>query len=114
MAGALETLCGQAYGAGQYEKLGMYTYSAMISLLLSSKLQSFRFGILTTTSLHYFIPYGVGAIASTRVSNELVSNELEAGNSQAARIAGYTVVMLIAIEAVFMSIILLCCRSVVG
>lgn len=34
MAGALETLCGQAYGAEQYEKLGIYTYTAIISLLL--------------------------------------------------------------------------------
>lgn len=34
MAGALETLCGQAYGAEQYEKLGIYTYTAIISLIL--------------------------------------------------------------------------------
>ncbi|KAE8648998.1 protein DETOXIFICATION 8 isoform X1 [Cucumis sativus] len=34
MAGALETLCGQAYGAEQYHKLGIYTYSCIISLLL--------------------------------------------------------------------------------
>ncbi|KAF2290366.1 hypothetical protein GH714_012321 [Hevea brasiliensis] len=34
MAGALETLCGQAYGAEQYQKLGTYTYSAIISLIL--------------------------------------------------------------------------------
>ncbi|KAI3785233.1 hypothetical protein L1987_44348 [Smallanthus sonchifolius] len=34
MASALETLCGQAYGAHQYHKLGTYTYGAMISLIL--------------------------------------------------------------------------------
>lgn len=34
MASALETLCGQAYGARQYQKLGTYTYGAIISLLL--------------------------------------------------------------------------------
>ncbi|KAJ4840866.1 hypothetical protein Tsubulata_039831 [Turnera subulata] len=34
MAGALETLCGQAYGAEEYQKLGTYTYSAMISLII--------------------------------------------------------------------------------
>ncbi|XP_076960733.1 protein DETOXIFICATION 14-like [Bidens hawaiensis] len=34
MASALETLCGQAYGAQQFDKLGAYTYSAMISLIL--------------------------------------------------------------------------------
>ena len=34
MAGALETLCGQAYGAEQYEKIGIYTYCSIISLTL--------------------------------------------------------------------------------
>ncbi|KAM3284613.1 protein DETOXIFICATION 3 [Capsicum chacoense] len=34
MASALETLCGQAYGAEQYRKLGIYTTGAIISLLL--------------------------------------------------------------------------------
>ncbi|KAG5528048.1 hypothetical protein RHGRI_028849 [Rhododendron griersonianum] len=34
MAGALETLCGQAYGAEQYKKLGTYTYGAILSLIL--------------------------------------------------------------------------------
>ncbi|XP_077221207.1 protein DETOXIFICATION 12-like [Tasmannia lanceolata] len=34
MASALETLCGQAYGAQQYQKLGIHIYRAIISLLL--------------------------------------------------------------------------------
>lgn len=34
MASALETLCGQAYGAGQYERLGIYTQRAVVSLLI--------------------------------------------------------------------------------
>lgn len=34
MAGALETLCGQAYGAQQYQKLGTYTYCSIISLIV--------------------------------------------------------------------------------
>ncbi|KAK9951195.1 hypothetical protein M0R45_006652 [Rubus argutus] len=34
MAGGLETLCGQAFGAEQYQKLGTYTCTAMISLVL--------------------------------------------------------------------------------
>ncbi|KDP34995.1 hypothetical protein JCGZ_09283 [Jatropha curcas] len=33
MASALETLCGQAYGAEQYKKLGNQTYSAIFSLI---------------------------------------------------------------------------------
>ncbi|KAK7394183.1 hypothetical protein VNO78_14704 [Psophocarpus tetragonolobus] len=36
MAGGLETLCGQAFGAEQYEKFGLYTYTAIISLTLVS------------------------------------------------------------------------------
>ncbi|KAM6546422.1 hypothetical protein CsatB_027158 [Cannabis sativa] len=32
MAGALETLCGQTYGAEEYHKLGEYTWCAIISL----------------------------------------------------------------------------------
>ncbi|GMY07223.1 MATE efflux family protein 5 [Fagus crenata] len=34
MASALETLCGQAYGAQQYQKIGMQTYTAIFSLIL--------------------------------------------------------------------------------
>ncbi|KAJ6429832.1 hypothetical protein OIU84_021269 [Salix udensis] len=34
MASALETLCGQAYGAQQYRKVGNQTYGAMFSLVL--------------------------------------------------------------------------------
>ncbi|XP_074364977.1 protein DETOXIFICATION 14-like isoform X2 [Apium graveolens] len=34
LVGGLETLCGQAYGARKYPKVGVYTCSAIISLLL--------------------------------------------------------------------------------
>ncbi|CAA7030272.1 unnamed protein product [Microthlaspi erraticum] len=34
LAGALETLCGQAFGARQYEKLGSYTFTSIVSLLI--------------------------------------------------------------------------------
>ncbi|XP_075097569.1 protein DETOXIFICATION 2-like [Nicotiana tabacum] len=34
LVGGLETLCGQAYGAQEWQKVGTYTYSAVISLLL--------------------------------------------------------------------------------
>lgn len=36
MASALETLCGQSYGAEQYKRLGTQTYTAIFSLLLVS------------------------------------------------------------------------------
>ncbi|KAK5833616.1 protein DETOXIFICATION 14-like [Gossypium arboreum] len=35
MSGALETLCGQAYGAQQYGKLGTHTYTAILSLIVA-------------------------------------------------------------------------------
>ncbi|XP_020683668.1 protein DETOXIFICATION 12 [Dendrobium catenatum] len=34
MASGLDTLCGQAYGAKQYKKLGIHTYRAILSLVL--------------------------------------------------------------------------------
>ncbi|CAM0882152.1 unnamed protein product [Alopecurus aequalis] len=34
MASALETLCGQAYGAKQYHTLGLHTYRAIVTLLV--------------------------------------------------------------------------------
>ncbi|KAK3161594.1 hypothetical protein QOZ80_1BG0079100 [Eleusine coracana subsp. coracana] len=34
MASALETLCGQAYGAKQYHKLGVHTYRAIVTLFV--------------------------------------------------------------------------------
>lgn len=34
MSSALETLCGQAYGGGQYQRLGNYTFVAIICLFI--------------------------------------------------------------------------------
>ncbi|KAF7112882.1 hypothetical protein RHSIM_RhsimUnG0182700 [Rhododendron simsii] len=229
MAGALETLCGQAYGAEQYKKLGIYTYAAIVSLLLvclpvsvlwifldklllvlgqdplisqragkyaiwlipalfpyailqsignwfmywlnvillgfyvkySSSVErtrtSFsrdvflsteefiRFAVpsaimvclewwsyelfillsglspnpeletsvlsicLTTATLHFYIPYSFGAAASTRVSNEL-----GAGNPEAARLAVWAVIALDAVEVTIASATLFCCRHILG
>ncbi|KAG5528005.1 hypothetical protein RHGRI_028812 [Rhododendron griersonianum] len=244
MAGALETLCGQAYGAEQYKKLGIYTYAAIVSLLLvclpvsvlwifldklllllgqdplisqragkyaiwlipalfpyailqslvrylqtqslilamllcsvatlffhiplcwvlvfklkmgnsgaalaiglsywlnaillgfylkySSSVErtrtSFsrdvflsigefvRFAVpsaimvcLTTATLHFYIPYSFGAAASTRVSNEL-----GAGNPNAARLAVWAVIVLEAVEVTIASATLFCCRHILG
>ncbi|KAL1213132.1 Protein DETOXIFICATION 9 [Cardamine amara subsp. amara] len=36
LSGALETLCGQAYGAKQYHKLGSYTFTSMVFLFIIS------------------------------------------------------------------------------
>ncbi|KAH9790105.1 protein DETOXIFICATION 2 [Citrus sinensis] len=187
LAGGLETLCGQAFGAQQYQRLGIHTNSAIISLIaicpiisaafsLSTWLnvvlvspyvmysssckdtraklskeaflaikQFFAFGLpsalmlclrwwsmemlilssgflpnprletsglsicLAITTLHFIIPYGIGAAASTRVSNEL-----GAGNPEAARRAAWSAVFVATLEAVIASTILFCCRFIVG
>ncbi|KAG2715051.1 hypothetical protein I3760_03G058600 [Carya illinoinensis] len=64
---------------------------------------------LSTMSLHYYVPYAVGAAASTRVSNEL-----GAGNPQVARLSVSTAMFLGAVEIVTVSTTLFCCRSVWG
>ncbi|XVF20709.1 hypothetical protein REPUB_Repub12eG0026000 [Reevesia pubescens] len=64
---------------------------------------------LTITSLHFFVPYGVSAAASTRVSNEL-----GAGNPQAARLSVIVAMVIAAIEPIMVAIILFCCRNVFG
>ncbi|XP_017975526.1 PREDICTED: protein DETOXIFICATION 8 isoform X3 [Theobroma cacao] len=64
---------------------------------------------LTTTSFHYLVPYGISAAASTRVSNEL-----GAGNPQAARLSVSAAMVLAAIEPIMVAITLFCCRYVYG
>ncbi|ONI17279.1 hypothetical protein PRUPE_3G149800 [Prunus persica] len=79
-------------------------------LLPNSKLETSVLSIcLTTTSLHYFIPYSVGAAASNRISNEL-----GADNPRVARVVVWAAMVLAVTEAVIVSTILLCCRSVWG
>ncbi|KAG2709475.1 hypothetical protein I3843_05G220100 [Carya illinoinensis] len=64
---------------------------------------------LTTITTLYMIPYGLGAAASTRVSNEL-----GAGNPQAARVALFVVLFLAVTETSIVSITLLASRHVFG
>ncbi|OMP04683.1 Multi antimicrobial extrusion protein [Corchorus olitorius] len=79
-------------------------------LLPNSELETSVLSIcLSTTSLHYFIPYGFGAAASTRVSNEL-----GAGNPQAARVAVNVVIVLGVMDAMIVSIAFFGCRHVFG
>ncbi|XP_059640298.1 protein DETOXIFICATION 14-like [Cornus florida] len=79
-------------------------------LLPNPKLEASVLSIcLTTTALHFFIPYGFSAAVSTRVSNEL-----GAGNPQAARVAAWTVTVLGGADAIIISTILFCCRYVLG
>ncbi|TYJ25949.1 hypothetical protein E1A91_A07G084000v1 [Gossypium mustelinum] len=79
-------------------------------LLPDSELETSVLSIcLSTTSLHYFVPYGVGAAASTRVSNEL-----GAGNPHSARVAVNVVMILGIFEAMIVSITLFSCRYAFG
>ncbi|KAF3956152.1 hypothetical protein ACB098_08G165400 [Castanea mollissima] len=64
---------------------------------------------LNTIGTLYTIPYGLGAAASTRISNEL-----GAGNPQAARVAVFAVLFLAVTETSIVSAILLASRSVFG
>ncbi|RDX63061.1 Protein DETOXIFICATION 19, partial [Mucuna pruriens] len=103
LSGALETLCGQGFGAKEYQILGIYLQaSCIISLIFSIIISIIWFytepilvllhqshDIARTTALYmhlntqfiaYMIPVGLGAAASTRVSNEL-----GAGNPKEAK-----------------------------
>ncbi|CAA3027109.1 DETOXIFICATION 14-like [Olea europaea subsp. europaea] len=64
---------------------------------------------LLVASLHYFIPYSVGAAASTRVSNAL-----GAGCSETARVAVWAAIVLSVVEVIVACTILLGFRHVVG
>ncbi|KAJ4830273.1 Protein DETOXIFICATION 12 [Turnera subulata] len=64
---------------------------------------------LTTISTLYSIPYGLSAAVSTRVSNEL-----GAGNPQAARVAVYSVMILAVTELLAVSGALFASRHVFG
>ncbi|XVF55662.1 hypothetical protein PTKIN_Ptkin06aG0054900 [Pterospermum kingtungense] len=70
------------------------------------------------TYLHYFIPYGIGATASTRVASEMgagnaqaakmarVASEMGAGNAQAAKMAFWIVLVIVMVETVTVSTII--------
>ncbi|KAM7529806.1 hypothetical protein LguiB_033216 [Lonicera macranthoides] len=79
-------------------------------LLPNPKLETSVLSIcLTISTVHFTIPYGFGAAASTRVSNELGG-----GNPQAARVAVCAAMFLAVTETAIVSISLFLCRHVVG
>ncbi|XXG83826.1 hypothetical protein AAC387_Pa10g1493 [Persea americana] len=71
MAGGLETLCGQAYGAQQYQNLGLHTQRAIFSLLLVSLPISFLWAsmgkILYFMGQDPLISYQAGKYATWRI-----------------------------------------------
>ncbi|XP_020595735.1 protein DETOXIFICATION 14-like isoform X2 [Phalaenopsis equestris] len=79
-------------------------------LLPKPKLETSVLSIcLTTISLLYNIPYGLGASASTRISNEL-----GAANPKRARLAVHVVMFIIVMEAIIMSVTLFSMRYILG
>ncbi|MCD9646094.1 hypothetical protein HAX54_035619 [Datura stramonium] len=64
---------------------------------------------LSVASTHYFLPFSLGVGASTRVSNEL-----GAGNHEAAKRAVCAALTISVADAVISSSVLFCCRHVVG
>ncbi|WCJ25307.1 MATE efflux family protein [Euphorbia peplus] len=93
--------------------LEWWTFEVLILVagrLPNSKLEASVLSIcMTTTSLHYFVQYGLGAAASTRVSNEL-----GAGNPKAARLVVMVVLVISVIEETIVSAALFCSRNVFG
>ncbi|PNS96510.1 hypothetical protein POPTR_017G120500v4 [Populus trichocarpa] len=93
--------------------LEWWTYELVIllaGLLPDPKLQTSVLSIcLATATLHYYVQYGIGAAGSTRVSNEL-----GAGNPQAAQVAVQVVLIMSLVEVVTVSLILFFCRHIFG
>ncbi|KAK8532270.1 hypothetical protein V6N13_131606 [Hibiscus sabdariffa] len=82
----------------------------MSGLLPNSKLETSVLSIcFSSDSLHYNIPLGISVAASTRISNEL-----GAGNPQAAQVTTFVSVLLTLVETLIASTILFCCRHVFG
>ncbi|OMP04700.1 Multi antimicrobial extrusion protein [Corchorus olitorius] len=88
----------------------MELLTLLSGLLPNAKLETSVLSIcLTISTLHFTIPYGFGAAASTRVSNEL-----GAGNPEIARMAVKVGMSMATIEAIIVSIALFFSRHIVG
>ncbi|XP_074358193.1 protein DETOXIFICATION 12-like isoform X1 [Apium graveolens] len=101
-------------------KSGLHNIGAAVAIALSGGLLSYLSCSLGFYQIHslkllywlyalYAIPYGLGAGASTRVSNEL-----GAGNPQGARVAVFVVVIMALSGATIISGTIFVCRNVYG
>ncbi|CAI9110631.1 OLC1v1010691C1 [Oldenlandia corymbosa var. corymbosa] len=90
-----------------------WTYEIVVllsGLLPNPQLETSVLSIcLLIASLHYFVPFSVGAAASTRVSNEL-----GAGNPEAAKLAVWAVIGISMAEVIIASGVLFGCRNILG
>lgn len=104
-----------SYGLPSALMLCLEWWSAELLILMSGLLPdatletSVLSVCLTTTALHFFIPYGIGAAASTRVSNEL-----GAGNPRAARLSVIVAMLIAGVETIIVGTALFCCRHIFG
>ncbi|CAI0450941.1 unnamed protein product [Linum tenue] len=93
--------------------LEWWTFELLVllaGLLPDATLQSSVLSIcVTTTSLHYYVQYGIGAAASTGVSNEL-----GAGNPDKAKAVIQSAVGISTLEAIIVSTTLFYCRGFFG
>ncbi|XP_022738656.1 protein DETOXIFICATION 16-like [Durio zibethinus] len=93
--------------------LEMWSFEMMVllsGLLPNPTLQTSVLSIcLTTASTVWMIPFGLSGAISTRVSNEL-----GAGNPEAARLAVYVVVVMAIFEALLVGSILILIRNIWG
>ncbi|KAL6506125.1 hypothetical protein OROHE_022654 [Orobanche hederae] len=64
---------------------------------------------LPISTLHFTFPYGLGAAASTRISNEL-----GAGKPEKARMVVWTIMFFVVVETITISIALFSCRHILG
>ncbi|XP_019173131.1 PREDICTED: protein DETOXIFICATION 14-like [Ipomoea nil] len=93
--------------------LEMWTFEVIVllgGLLPNPQLQTSVLSIcLMVISLHFYIPFSVGAGASTRISNEL-----GAGNPETAKMATWAVMVLGFAEMFVASIAVLACGNILG
>ncbi|CAI9785414.1 unnamed protein product [Fraxinus pennsylvanica] len=98
----------------------LFPHSCLLGLLPNPQLETSVLSVcsdssflamnsLNTLSTLYAIPYGLGAAASTRISNEL-----GAGNPQGARVSAISLMPIAAVEAITVSTIIFVSRHVVG
>ncbi|XP_052729231.1 protein DETOXIFICATION 9 isoform X3 [Vigna angularis] len=93
-----------------FEMWSFELLTLVAGLLPNPQLQTSVLSIcLNTTTLHYIIPYAVGASASTRISNEL-----GAGNPNAAQCIVRVVVILAIVDGVIVSTFFFCFRHILG
>ncbi|CAH8390888.1 unnamed protein product [Eruca vesicaria subsp. sativa] len=116
MGSAVETLCGQAYGAKRYDMLGIYLQRATIVLVIvglpMTVLYTFSFPILlimAVSALSFMVSVGFNAAASIRTSNEL-----GAGNPKSALFSTWTVTIVSFMISVGEALILMASRDYIS